>query len=632
MLTYLSVYAAASLASLTAVSAYLDARFLIRNDVNYASTVGNVRGLTKFLERSFQNDEPLIYHLFERNATGKNANNVFLIFEDRQWTYREFFGQIQRVGNWLMKELGVQPRELVALDGQNSPEYILLWLGLEAIGACPAFINCNLTGAPLLHCTKLCGSRFLITGTECQGVVQAHSEDLKAAGIQTIYYDETLFSTFTDLEPLPRSRQSGIKPDELASLIYTSGTTGMPKATIMPRGKELGTAKTVGDYLDLKVTDKIYTALPLYHGAAHGLCVTPSIYTGSTVVLSRKFSHKTFWPEIRASQATVLQYVGELCRYLVNAPPSPLDKQHRVRMAWGNGMRSDIWEIFRQRFGIDTIVELYAATDGLGSTFNRNRGDFTRSAIGVRGIYWHWLNRANEKRVKIDVVTEEILHDANTGFAIECEIDEPGEVLHKLDPAMEVAAFAGYFKNEAATQKRKIRDVFKKGDLWFRSGDMMRQDREGRVYFVDRLGDTFRWKSENVSTNEVSDHISKFDQIMEANVYGVQVPNTEGRAGCAAIVLATEVDEDAFRFDLLAEHAINTLPRYAVPVFIRLTQEMASTGTMKQQKGRLKSEGIDPDRIETTNDRMYWLPPGERKYVPFRREDFEALQAGKVRL
>jgi acyl-CoA synthetase (AMP-forming)/AMP-acid ligase II len=578
--------------------------------------------------------KPLLYHVFKEHAAGSNANNLFLIFEDRSWTYKQFFEDIQRVGNWLMNDLGVKPEEIVAIDGGNSPEYLLLWFGLESIRAIPAFINCNLTAGPLTHSVKLCDARYLLADKATQDLVAPCEDDLKAANVQTIYYDDQFISSLSDKTPIPASRQQGVRPDEVGGLIYTSGTTGMPKGVIMVRGRELTTAWGVATYLELKPGNRMYSALPLYHGAAHGLCMTPSIWAGSTVVLSRKFSHKTFWPEVRKSRADILQYVGELCRYLVNAPPSPDDKNHSVKVAWGNGMRPDVWEVFRTRFGIETINELYAATDGLGSSFNANRGEFGRNAIAVRGLLWRWVNGMNEKRVRMDTDTQEILRDSN-GFAIECNTDEPGEVLHRIaDPASAEQMFRGYYKNRDAGSKRFIRDVFAKDDMWFRSGDMMRQDPDGRVYFVDRLGDTFRWRSENVSTNEVSDVVGDFDQIAEANVYGVQVPHADGRAGCAAVVPVEGITADTLDLARLAEHAISTLPRYAVPIFVRVVPQLEYTGTMKMQKGRLRSEGIEVEKIQASSpeDRVFWLPPGAKKYVPYGPTEWEDVKAGRVKL
>jgi acyl-CoA synthetase (AMP-forming)/AMP-acid ligase II len=402
---------------------------------------------------------------------------------------------------------------------------------------------------------------------------------------------------------------------------------------MMITGRWLNTARAMAEYLRLKPGDKFYTCLPLYHGAAQGLCTTPVIYAGAAMRLGRKFSHKTFWPEVSASGANRLQYVGELCRYLVNAPVHPLERKHKVQEAWGNGMRPDVWKKFRQRFNIPIIHELYAATDGMGATFNRNFGPFSQNAISVRGLIWHYRNGQNEVRGKIDPDTEDLVRDEK-GFVVKVKVDEPGEVLHKVDPGMAEAVFKGYFKNLEASQKRWLRNVFREGDLYFRSGDVMRVDREGRVYFVDRLGDTFRWKSENVSTNEISDVLGLFEQIAECSVYGVAVPNADGRCGCATVVPVSSVQPENIDFAALAKHVMERLPRYAVPIFLRVAPQLSYTGTFKIQKGQAKREGIDLDLIEKSGskDRVYWLPPGGDVYVAFRREDLEALKSGRIRL
>ncbi|KAK2736588.1 hypothetical protein FQN55_001602 [Onygenales sp. PD_40] len=626
---------ATAVAGTLAAAAYLDAKYLVRRDLRTGSMAANALQALAFLEDRWKQDKTLIYHYLEEHAHNPSTkDNILLIFEDRSWTYAQFLNDVHRVANWLMNDLGVKRGELVALDGGNTPEYMLLWFGLECIAAVPSFINCNLTAGPLVHCVKLCEARYLLADRGVEGLVKPCQEELEAGGVKTIYYDLEFIAGLGDNTPVPQSRRTKVSTEDLAALIYTSGTTGLPKATRLIRRRELITSRGISMYLDLKPGTRMYTCLPLYHGAAHGLCVNPSIFAGSTIVLSRKFSHRTFWPEVVKSQAEILQYVGELCRYLVNAPPSPLDKKHKVRMAWGNGLRPDVWEVFRQRFGIETINELYAATDGLGSTFNANRGDFGRGAIAVRGLYWKLMNGDNEKRVKIDVVTEEILLDKN-GFAIECKDGEPGETLYRMDPAApQDALFPGYYKNRGAGEKRKIKDVLRKGDMWFRSGDVMRMDADGCLYFVDRLGDTFRWKSENVSTNEVSDVVGKFGQIAETNVYGVQVPHTDGRAGCAAIVPVEGVTIDSLDFAGLSKYLIKVLPRYAVPIFVRVAESFETTGTMKLQKGRLRAEGVDLDKIKAGGkaDHLFWLPPGGNQYVPFGRKQWGELKAGSVKL
>jgi acyl-CoA synthetase (AMP-forming)/AMP-acid ligase II len=249
----------------------------------------------------------------------------------------------------------------------------------------------------------------------------------------------------------------------------------MPKATFISAGRWINTARGMGLYLNLKPGDKMYTCLPLYHGAAQGLCTLPTIYSGSAISLGRKFSHRTFWPEVFASGANRLQYVGELCRYLVNAPVHPLEREHKIEEAWGNGMRPDVWEKFRQRFNIPVIHELYAATDGTGTCFNYNRNAFTRDAIALRGLLWNRWNNGNEVHARIDPDTEDIVRGAD-GFVTPSNVGEPGEVLHRVDPAMKEAVFRGYYKNESASDKRWMRDAFEPGDLYFRSGDVMRQD------------------------------------------------------------------------------------------------------------------------------------------------------------
>jgi acyl-CoA synthetase (AMP-forming)/AMP-acid ligase II len=231
----------------------------------------------------------------------------------------------------------------------------------------------------------------------------------------------------------------------------------------MGTGRELFTGYAIAKYLEMTPESKMYTCMPLYHGAAHGLCTTPCIHAGATIVLGRKFSHKTFWPEVAASEANILQYVGELCRYLLNGPPNPYERAHKVQMAWGNGMRPDVWEPFRERFNIPIINELYAATDGLGATFNRNKGPFTAHSIGLRGLIWNWRYSNEEIRVKMDVDTEDIMRDQN-GFAIQCGVNEPGQVLHRITPET-LPSVPGYFQNDKATEGRRIHDVFQKGDM-----------------------------------------------------------------------------------------------------------------------------------------------------------------------
>ncbi|EMR71211.1 putative fatty acid transporter protein [Eutypa lata UCREL1] len=471
-------------AGTVALGAYLDARFHIRNDIHKGSLKRRAAEATNFIAERTKAGKLFLYNVFEDRAGTPEGDALFLVFEGRQWTYTEFFNALQPVGNWLMKDLGVQKGEMVALDGGNSAEYLMLVFALEAIGAKTALINCNLTAQPLVHCVQLSGARYVLAD----------------AGLR------------------------------------------------------------------------------------------------------------------------------------------PLDRGHNVKVAWGNGMRPDIWEPFRERFGIDCIYELYAASDGMLQSLNANRGPFSRNAIAVRGPLWHWWNGQDEKRVRVDPDTQEILRGAD-GYAIECKAGEAGESIIRMNPEAPDQGTPTYYKNHDAAMKRRVSDVFKKGDLWFRSGDLMRLDAEGRLHFVDRLGDTFRWHSENVSTNEVADIIGKWPQIAETNVYGVIVPNADGRAGCVAIVPKRNEAGQALDWKGLAEHCLATLPRYAVPVFLRVVKELEHTGTMKLQKGTLRSEGVDLDRMEQAAkdrgeevDQVYWLPPGSAVYVPFGKKELGELRQGRYRL
>ncbi|KAI2632787.1 fatty-acyl-CoA synthase [Xylaria nigripes] len=616
-----------------AAGMYLDGRLLIRNDLRQGSSKINMLLGLRHMARLVREDKLTLYDLLEDRAGTSAGGSPCLIFEGREWTYREFYDAIQPVANWLLKDLGIQKGEMVAVDGENSPEYLFIMFALEAIGASFALVNCNLTGNALVHSVKLSTSRYLITDEQVQNLVSPVEAELVNAGAKPIYYGPEFIQSLKDVEPLPKERRMGLDPTGPYSLLYTSGTTGMPKGVVQNRARVLLVGRVIQRFLSLRSGDRMYTCLPLYHATALALCVITCFFSGASVALGRKFSHTSFWPEVHASQATHIQYVGEMCRYLVNAPPGPLDRGHKVRMAWGNGMRADVWEPFRERFGIECINEVYGASDGVTMMTNPNRGDFTRDAVAVHGPLWHLLNR-DDKRVLVDPVTEELVRGKN-GWAIEATANEPGEIIVRMDPADPERGMPYYFKNRSATVKRRLSDVFAKGDLWFRTGDLFREDSDGRVYFVDRLGDTFRWRSQNVSTTEVADVVGAFPQVAEASVYGLLVPHTEGRAGCAAIVPTEDVLKGSgIDMSALAAHCLAHLPRYAVPLFVRIKRSLDYTGTHKVQKQKMRSEGIDLATIKesSSDDQMYWLPPGSQKYVAFTEKDLEGLKAGRVRL
>lgn len=378
--------------------------------------------------------------------------------------------------------------------------------------------------------------------------------------------------------------------------------------------------------------------MPLYHSAAAVLSFCSTMLAGSTQAIGRKFSTKVFWNEVRQSNATIVQYVGETLRYLLAAPPQYdpvtgecIDKKHNVTAAFGNGLRPDIWNQFKDRFGVDTILEFYAATEGPFGLWNLSRNDHTAGAIGRSGLLYGGLQSMNLTLVELDWATDLPKRDAKTGFCTKVKAGDPGELICKLDPENINQRFQGYYGNEGATSSKIIRGVFKPGDAWFRTGDVTRWDADGRMYFMDRIGDTFRWKSENVSTVEVSEAVGRHPSVREANVYGVELPHHDGRAGCVAIAFDKNPDKTVFHS--LATHVKSTLPRYAQPLFLRVLKEVGgaaqTTGTMKQQKHLLRLAGVKPSSKKSDGE-MYWLK-GDT-YVPFEANEWQELEAGRVKL
>lgn len=416
---------------------------------------------------------------------------------------------------------------------------------------------------------------------------------------------------------------------------FPSGTTGFPKgcAYTMPRfylGCALGPLGST--------SDRVYHSMPCYHGSG-GITAITNIVNGVSIAVGKKFSVANFWKEARESDSTWIVYVGETARYLLAAPPHPLDQQHKVRSMIGNGLRPDVWDRFRERFGITKIVEFFNSTEGMFATINFCEGDYLKNAVGHHGLLLRFALRNAGIPVEFDEETQSIVRDPVTGFAKRKSHEEGGEILVKLPNE---AAFQGYWNAHEATSKKLERNLFKKGDLYYRTGDALRRTNDGRWFFLDRLGDTFRWKGENVSTAEVAKVVGEFPGILEANVYGVLVPGTEGRAGCAALNVPDAQHElNNFNWSALAQHLKSKLPSYAVPVFIRIVSgEVGATmgsHNNKQIKGPLREEGIDPGLRGTKvsggeGDRMLWLTPRGQSYEEFGEEEWRKVKGGNVRI
>ena len=381
--------------------------------------------------------------------------------------------------------------------------------------------------------------------------------------------------------------------------------------------------------------DRWYICMPLYHASA-GINTLLNLTSGTSNAISRKFSTQTFWADVRDSESTVILYVGETARYLLATPTHPLDKEHKVRCMIGSGLRSDVWIQFRQRFGIAEVCEFFGSTEGVFTTINYCRGDYLVNAVGHNGAIERFIFRNKIIPVEIDYETGTIFRDPKTGFAKRRSYEGGGEIIVRLDSE---TAFSGYRMAPDATSKKFVRDVFCKGDLYYRTGDALRRTSDGRWFFLDRLGDTFRWKSENVSTAEVAEVIGKFPGILEANVYGISVPGSDGKAGCAATIIAPE-QRNHFPWSSLALHARSKLPKYAVPIFIRVVE--SELGSMaihnnKQNKLPLREEGVNPASRGSKvagggKDQIFWIPPNAESYVKFEEKDWQSLVEGKVRL
>ncbi|KAF2770396.1 acetyl-CoA synthetase-like protein [Teratosphaeria nubilosa] len=376
-----------------------------------------------------------------------------------------------------------------------------------------------------------------------------------------------------------------------------------------------------------------YSPMPLYHGT--GMFTTlVSLLAGMTCAIAPKFSVSNFWPDVHDSGATMFIYVGETARYLLAAPPHPLERNHKLRLAYGNGLRPDIWSKLQTRFNIPEVAEFFNSSEGMFTLLVYSRNAYTAGCVGHHGLLFRTLLHNTYIPVRIDHSTGDIYRHPVTGFAERTAYAEGGEILVAVKSKSD---FGGYWKNEEATNKRFATDVFKKGDLYYRSGDALRRGSEGHWYFLDRLGDTFRWKAENVSTAEVGETLGRFPGIAEANVYGVEVPGHEGRAGCAALQLSSAggVDEK-FLADLLG-YCQARLPRYAVPVFLRVQRRSLHIHNHKQNKVPLRNEGVDPAKLGTlekggAEDKVFWFRPGGKTYVPFLEEDWGALERGGARL
>jgi fatty-acyl-CoA synthase len=548
-----------------------------------------------------------------------------LLSDRESLSYRELAQRSNRYARWARAQ-AIDKGDTVCLMMPNRPDYLALWLGITRVGGVVALLNTNLTGAALAHCINVVNPRHVIVAAESFAPIESARGSITAsakfwlhgeadANFPRLDREVEGFSgdTLTDAERVP------LTIEDRALFIYTSGTTGLPKAANMNHYRVMLASHAFAGAMDPQPSDRMYDCLPMYHTVGGIVATGALLVRGGSVVIREKFSAREFWDDVVRWDCTMMQYIGELCRYLVNSPPHPNERAHRLRLACGNGLRPDVWPEFKRRFQIPQIIEFYGATEGNVNLFN-----FEGKVGAVGRVPWFIAHRFPTKVVRFDVELQQPVRDAH-GFCIECAPDEPGEVIGRIlkDASKPGARFEGY-ATAADTEKKVLRDVFQKGDVWFRTGDLMRKDANGYFYFVDRVGDTFRWKGENVSTTEVEEAIGAFDGALEANVYGVQVRGHDGRAGMAAIVA-----KDNFNLTAFHDHLTRRLPDYARPVFLRTRSHIDVTATFKQKKLELVAQGFDP---KLTGDPIYFNDPAAKAFVRLDAALSDRIRTGQVRL
>jgi len=523
---------------------------------------------------------------------------------------------MNRYARWaLAQKLG--KGNTVCLVMPNRPEYLAVWLGITAVGGVVALINTNLRGSALAHCIDTVAPRHVIVAAELIDTFRGAA--VHAASRPKIWSHGS--NEFADIdrdvasysgEPLTAAERRGVSIADRALYIYTSGTTGLPKAANVSHHRLMQWSFWFAGLMNTQADDRMYDCLPLYHSVG-GVVATGSLLVhGGAVVIREKFSARQFWKDVVEWDCTLFQYIGELCRYLANDTEAP--RRHRLRMACGNGLRADVWEKFQQKFQIPRILEFYAATEANISLYN------VEGKVGAIGRVPPFLaHRFPLTLVQFDPTRGEPARGAD-GLCIRSAPGDVGEALGRIGDG---ARFDGY--SDAAESERKIiRNVFEQGDAWYRTGDLMRQDASGFFYFVDRIGDSFRWKGENVAASDVAGALIAFPGIVEATVYGVSVPGTEGTAGMAAVVTG-----GTFDLAKLRAHLAQQLPAYARPLFLRVQDHIAVTATFKHQKSELVREGFNP---EATADAIYFDDPTQQAYVRLDSALFDRIGAGKVRL
>jgi fatty-acyl-CoA synthase len=574
---------------------------------------------TAFIERNPGITLPL---LIDRLALDFESAPA-LLSADATMSFRELASRCHQYARWGLAQ-GVQPGDAVSLLMGNCAEYLCVWLGLTRIGAMVALANTHVTGDSLAHAINLVAPKLVIVDGALAPALAAVVPRLNSAPAIWRHGAGADFSALraalddVSAEPLATSECAPAGLDDTALCIYTSGTTGLPKAARITHYRLMQWSHWFAGLMDTGPQDRMYDCLPLYHSVGGVVAPGATLLGGGAVVIRARFSASDFWRDVCEQRCTLFQYIGELCRYLVNAPHQELETAHALRIACGNGLRPEIWERFQSRFRIPRILEYYASTEGNFSLYNC---DGQPGAIGRIPAFL--AQRLSVALLRFDVQSGEPLRNGE-GFCEACAVNEVGEAVGLIpeEGGARVGRFEGYLDREASARK-VLRNVFKSGDSWYRTGDLMRRDERGFFYFVDRVGETYRWKGENVSTAEVLTALTASRGVLDGVVYGVAVPGTEGRAGMAALVVDDEFDLSAFHAEVAQR-----LPSYARPMFLRVLAKLETTGTFKPRKQELMAAGFDPTKI---GDLLYYDDPRAAAYVPLDAALFAQIVGGEIR-
>jgi len=577
------------------------------------------------LTAPIERDPPTILPVVVQNLADRFGSALALAGDDERMTFRELAEQSNRYARWALGQ-GIMRGDVVCLLMPNCPQYLAIWLGITHIGGIVSLLNANLTGDSLAHAINIVSPNLVIVGAEFADALTEVLPLLTPRVASWVYGDDVLGlpridqaiaceagSSLASLEhPLPEIK-------DRALYIYTSGTTGLPKAASVSHFRVMQWSYWFAGLMDIRSTDRMFNCLPMYHSVGGVVAIGSVLVNGGSVVIKPRFSASRFWNDIAEWDCTLFQYIGELCRYLVNAPPHPREAEHHLRLCCGNGLRADIWSEFKRRFHIPQILEFYASTEGNVSLYNC---EGKPGAIGrVPSFLAH---RTNLALVKYDFEADAPLRN-DKGLCLRAQPGEVGEAIGRIldDGSNHTSRFEGYADREAS-ERKILRDVFTRDDAWFRTGDLMRRDDKGYYYFVDRVGDTFRWKGENVSTAEVATKISACPGVLEAIVYGVAIPGAEGRAG-----MATIVPGDGFSLNAFHKYLTNNLPEYAHPLFLRLCDKIETTSTFKSKAQELKREAFDPSVIKEPlffNDRL------RQDFIKLDAALYQSIQDSQIRL